>query len=120
MDVCHLRDTGTIEQHAQALVGLLESCLNYDLRPSSRDEDPPHAKIASDIVSCIFLVRGITSFISFSFMFFCILPKWLRSIWIWARPLNITVMDVPPLLSECVPIDEVAITMRNIFVLFSE
>uniref|UniRef100_A0A131XW49 Putative ph domain protein melted n=1 Tax=Ixodes ricinus TaxID=34613 RepID=A0A131XW49_IXORI len=50
-----IRDTGTIEQHAHALVALLESCLNHDLRPSSKDEDPPHAKIASDIVSCIFL-----------------------------------------------------------------
>ncbi|UYV66387.1 VEPH1 [Cordylochernes scorpioides] len=37
------------------MVALLESCLNYDLRPSSKDEDPPHAKIAADIVSCIFL-----------------------------------------------------------------
>ncbi|KAL1428304.1 hypothetical protein MTO96_002693 [Rhipicephalus appendiculatus] len=50
-----IRDTGTIEQHAHALVALLESCLNHDLRPSAKDEDPPHAKIASDIVSCIFL-----------------------------------------------------------------
>lgn len=50
-----IRDTGTIEQHAHALVALLESCLNHDLRPSTKDEDPPHAKIASDIVSCIFL-----------------------------------------------------------------
>ncbi|KAL3227934.1 hypothetical protein MRX96_003873 [Rhipicephalus microplus] len=50
-----IRDTGTIEQHAHALVALLESCLNHDLRPSPKDEDPPHAKIASDIVSCIFL-----------------------------------------------------------------
>uniref|UniRef100_A0A2R5LGS9 Putative ph domain protein melted n=1 Tax=Ornithodoros turicata TaxID=34597 RepID=A0A2R5LGS9_9ACAR len=50
-----IRDTGTIEQHALALVSLLESCLNHDLRPSQKDEDPPHTKIASDIVSCIFL-----------------------------------------------------------------
>ncbi|GFQ71707.1 protein melted [Trichonephila clavata] len=50
-----IRDTGTIEQHAPAMVSLLESCLNHDLRPLPKDEDPPHAKIASDIVSCIFL-----------------------------------------------------------------
>lgn len=50
-----IRDTGTIEKHAPALVSLLESCLNHDLRPSSKDEDPPHAKIASEIVNCIFL-----------------------------------------------------------------
>lgn len=39
------------------MISLLESCLNHDLRPLPKDEDPPHAKIASDIVSCIFLVR---------------------------------------------------------------
>lgn len=50
-----IRETGTIEYHAKAMVTLLESCLNHDLRPSAKDEDPPHAKIASDIVSCIFL-----------------------------------------------------------------
>ncbi|KAG1667911.1 Leucine-rich repeat protein soc-2 [Nymphon striatum] len=50
-----IRETGTIENHAQALVQLLKSCLNHDLKPSSRDEDPPHAKVAADIMSCIFL-----------------------------------------------------------------
>ncbi len=50
------RDTGTIEEHAGALVALLDSCLLHDLKPSNKDEDPPHAKIASDVVSCIFLV----------------------------------------------------------------
>lgn len=45
-----------MEQHAEALVGLLESCLNHNLKPSVKDEDPPHAKISSDIISCIFLV----------------------------------------------------------------
>ncbi|XP_076320376.1 protein melted-like isoform X2 [Tachypleus tridentatus] len=50
-----IRDTGTIEKHAVPLVALLESCLNHDLCPSNKDEDPPHAKIASEIVNCIFL-----------------------------------------------------------------
>ncbi|XP_071524266.1 protein melted isoform X2 [Panulirus ornatus] len=50
-----IRETGSIEQHAEALVALLQTCLNHNLRPSSRDHDPPHAKIASDVVSCIFL-----------------------------------------------------------------
>jgi len=50
------RETGSMEQHAEALVSLLESCLNHNLRPSHKDEDPPHAKISSDIISCIFLV----------------------------------------------------------------
>lgn len=50
------RETNSIEQHSEALVSLLESCLNHNLKPSPRDEDPPHAKISSDIISCIFLV----------------------------------------------------------------
>lgn len=50
-----IRETGSVEQHAEALVSLLESCLNHNLKPSARDEDPPHAKISSDIISCIFL-----------------------------------------------------------------
>lgn len=49
------RDTGTIERHIQSLVSLLESCLQHDLKPGKKDEDPPHAKIASDVISCIFL-----------------------------------------------------------------
>jgi len=50
------RETGSIERHADALVTLLESCLCHSLAPSVKDEDPPHAKIASDVLSCIFLV----------------------------------------------------------------
>lgn len=50
-----IRETGSIEQHCDALVNLLESCLHHNLQVSSRDEDPPHAKISSDIISCIFL-----------------------------------------------------------------
>lgn len=50
-----IRETNSIEQHSEALVSLLESCLNHNLKPSARDEDPPHAKISSDIISCIFL-----------------------------------------------------------------
>ncbi|CAL4094266.1 unnamed protein product [Meganyctiphanes norvegica] len=50
-----IRETGSIEKHAEALVLLLQTCLNHNLSPSTRDNDPPHAKIASDVVSCIFL-----------------------------------------------------------------
>lgn len=50
-----VRETGTVEQHCDALVILLESCLHHNLQPSVRDEDPPHAKISADIISCIFL-----------------------------------------------------------------
>ncbi|XP_077998363.1 ventricular zone-expressed PH domain-containing protein 1-like isoform X2 [Glandiceps talaboti] len=50
-----IRETDSIEQHAAALVLLWQSCLQYNLKPSNRDEDPPHAKIASDIMSCLFM-----------------------------------------------------------------
>lgn len=56
MSILDFRETGSIEQHAPALVKLLESSLSYNLKPSNRDEDPPHAKIAADVISCIFLV----------------------------------------------------------------
>lgn len=48
-----IRETESIEKHARALVGLWDSCLEHNLRPSRKDEDSPHAKIASDIMSCI-------------------------------------------------------------------
>ncbi|XP_037075485.1 protein melted-like [Pollicipes pollicipes] len=53
-----VRDTQTIEGHAAPLVQLLESCLQHDLKPSDRDEDPPHAKMASDVLACLFLNYG--------------------------------------------------------------
>ena len=49
-----IRETGSIEKHSQALICLLESCLSHSLKPTGRG-DPPHAKMASDIMSCIFL-----------------------------------------------------------------
>ncbi|XP_030312350.1 ventricular zone-expressed PH domain-containing protein homolog 1 isoform X1 [Calypte anna] len=48
-----IRETASIEKHGQALVALWESCLEHNLKPSGKDEDTPHAKIASDIMSCI-------------------------------------------------------------------
>ena len=51
-----IRETRSIERHAEPLVNLLETCLTYNLRPISGGPDPPHAKIASDVMSCIFLV----------------------------------------------------------------
>lgn len=51
-----IRETGSIEKHARALVGLWDSCLEHSLRPCGKDEDTPHAKIASDIMSCILQV----------------------------------------------------------------
>ena len=51
-----IRETRTIESHAGPMVALLETCLSYNLRPGANGLDPPHAKIASDVMSCIFLV----------------------------------------------------------------
>ena len=58
--VSAIRETRTIEAHAADLVALLENCLSYNLRPSAARGgglglDPPHAKIAGDVMSCIFL-----------------------------------------------------------------
>jgi hypothetical protein len=50
------RDTNCIESHIDALVDLLKTCLNHDLKPLNKEMDPPHAKIASDILASIFLV----------------------------------------------------------------
>jgi len=49
-----VRETGSIQQHAESLISLLKSCLSHSLRPTGRG-DPPHAKMASDIMSCVFL-----------------------------------------------------------------
>ncbi|XP_072330526.1 ventricular zone-expressed PH domain-containing protein isoform X5 [Scyliorhinus torazame] len=49
-----IRKTQSIEKHGKALVTLWESCLEHNLKPVSKDEDTPHAKIVSDIMSCIF------------------------------------------------------------------
>ncbi|XP_062860989.1 ventricular zone-expressed PH domain-containing protein [Trichomycterus rosablanca] len=48
-----IRETRSIERHGAALVALWESCLEHNLQPQGKDEDTPHAKIASDITSCI-------------------------------------------------------------------
>lgn len=57
-----IRETKSIEDHAEALVELLETCLNYNLRPVNNGPDPPHAKIASDVMSCLFMVRDLIFF----------------------------------------------------------
>lgn len=52
-----IRETHTAERHSSGLVTLLESCLKFDLQPTTtKNEDPPHAKICADIISSIFLV----------------------------------------------------------------
>ncbi|XDV29524.1 hypothetical protein PO909_032638 [Leuciscus waleckii] len=54
-----IRETGSIERHGAALVSLWESCLEHNLQPQGKDEDTPHAKIASDITSCILQLQRI-------------------------------------------------------------
>ncbi|PZC81582.1 hypothetical protein B5X24_HaOG212506 [Helicoverpa armigera] len=53
-----VKETSTLDKYCGALVALLESCLHHNLMPLGhlRDDDPPHAKIASDIIACIVLV----------------------------------------------------------------
>ncbi|CAB3234688.1 unnamed protein product [Arctia plantaginis] len=53
-----VKETGTLDKYCRSLVELLESCLHHNLMPIGhlRDDDPPHAKIASDIIACIVLV----------------------------------------------------------------
>ncbi|XP_053317367.1 ventricular zone-expressed PH domain-containing protein homolog 1 isoform X2 [Spea bombifrons] len=48
-----IRETESIEKHGKALVLLWESCLEHNLKAAAKDEDTPHGKIASDIMSCI-------------------------------------------------------------------
>ena len=50
------RETHSIEHHVEGLVRLLEVCHTHNLKPTVKDSDPPHAKIASDIMSCLFMV----------------------------------------------------------------
>lgn len=50
-----IRETDSAEKQCIGLVRLLETCLQFNHKPSRRGEDPPHAKISADIISCIFL-----------------------------------------------------------------
>ncbi|GFR64654.1 ventricular zone-expressed PH domain-containing-like protein 1 [Elysia marginata] len=49
-----IRETDKIESHAVPLVRLLSMCLRHNLAQGAKDEDPPHAKIASDVMSRLF------------------------------------------------------------------
>lgn len=64
-----IRETSSMERHGSALVALWESCLEHNLQPQGKDEDTPHAKIASDITSCILQVStqaGVPVFLVFT------------------------------------------------------
>ncbi|XP_022666091.1 ventricular zone-expressed PH domain-containing protein homolog 1-like isoform X2 [Varroa destructor] len=61
-----IRDGRCVEQYCGELVSLLEACLQHELSPRARrSEHPPHAKVAADVMSCIFLhqpsSRALTS-----------------------------------------------------------
>lgn len=51
-----IRETDTWEKHIFGMINLLETCYEFNLKPSKRNEDSPHAKISSDIISSVFLV----------------------------------------------------------------
>jgi len=75
-----IRETGSIERHSTALVGLWESCLEHNLTPQGENtEDTPHAKIASDITSCILQVSPLThTHAHLLFFLFLFVPKHLK------------------------------------------
>ncbi|XP_022345300.2 ventricular zone-expressed PH domain-containing protein homolog 1-like [Crassostrea virginica] len=50
-----IREMDTIEEHSSGLVDLLQVCQRHNLNPVTQDKDPPHAKVASDIMSCLFM-----------------------------------------------------------------
>lgn len=51
------RDGRYVERYCGELVSLLEACLQHELSPRARrSEHPPHAKVAADVMSSIFLV----------------------------------------------------------------
>lgn len=50
-----IREMDTIEEHSSGLVNLLQLCQQHNLNPLTHDKDPPHAKVASDIMSCLFM-----------------------------------------------------------------
>lgn len=56
-----IRETTSIEKHAEALVDLLAMCQKHRLAQANKDEDPPHAKIASDVMSCLFMYYSKSS-----------------------------------------------------------
>lgn len=58
-----IRETKTAERHCSALVTLLATCLQHSLRPvAATNIDPPHAKIAADIISSVFLVSKTNAY----------------------------------------------------------
>lgn len=50
-----IRETDCAERSVAGLVHLLEVCYEFNHKPSRRRDDPPHAKISSDLISCIFI-----------------------------------------------------------------
>lgn len=56
------RETSSIETYAAGLVDVLECALNYDIAAQNDTaHDTPHSKIASDLLSCLFLVSGFSA-----------------------------------------------------------
>ena len=69
----------TIEEHSSGLVDLLQVCQRHNLNPVTQDKDPPHAKVASDIMSCLFMVsklKGKTTYFVIEIFFVLGRLKW--------------------------------------------
>ncbi|CAD5114857.1 DgyrCDS3892 [Dimorphilus gyrociliatus] len=49
-----IRETKSLDRNYESLIELLETCLKFNLQTTGNN-DPPHSKIASDILSCIFM-----------------------------------------------------------------
>lgn len=69
----------TIEEHSSGLVNLLQLCQQHNLNPLTHDKDPPHAKVASDIMSCLFMVRKTICFSSYFILRLLFQPIYLPS-----------------------------------------
>lgn len=64
-----IRETKTAERYCNSLIDVLKTCLLWNLQPTgSNKEDPPHCKIAADIISSIFLVSYRVIFSSSSLL----------------------------------------------------
>lgn len=62
-----------MEQNIDALVQILDLCLNYNHKPSKTGEIPTHVKISSEIISSIFLVSVIIKHLFFIAIIYLIL-----------------------------------------------
>lgn len=51
------RDIECVEYHVDTLIDFLMLCIQHNHTPSKNGKIPSHAKISSDILSCLFLIN---------------------------------------------------------------